>query len=135
VIDPHIAVREFLISQEPFASLVGDRLYGGRSEPPKGFSPSDGDCVAFMVRPGVGPDYEDALFTASVQFKCYGFDALDSSSEVESFNLYRSLYDALHNGHDATLLWGLTEGVGQILSEPETGWFFVLAYFTVMLRQ
>ncbi|HUV93939.1 MAG TPA: hypothetical protein VMX14_03810 [Anaerolineae bacterium] len=135
MIDPHVAIKEFLALQEPFATRVGDRLHAGRSEPPKGYTPADGDCVVFMVRPGGGPDYEDALLVCSVQFKCYGFDALDSPSEVESFGLYRLLYDALHNGHDGTLLWGLTEGVGQLLAEPETDWYFVLAYFTVMLRQ
>jgi len=135
VIDPHVVVKTFLEADEPLIARIGDRLYAGRSEPPKGYLPTDGDCVVFMIRPGGGPDYGNALLVCSVQFRCYAFDALNSPSEVESFGLYRLLYDALHNGHDGSLLWGLTEGIGQLLSDPETGWFSVLAYFTVMLRQ
>lgn len=135
MIDPHVVLRDFLADDDPFFARTGVRVYAGRSEPPKGYAPADGDCVTFMVRPGGGPDYEDALLICSVQFRCYGFDALDSTSEVESFGLYGLLYDALHNGHNGPVLWGLTEGIGHLLVEPETSWFFVLAYFTVMLRQ
>jgi len=134
VIDPHTVVKTFLENDEALVACVGTRLYAGRTEPPLGYTPEDGNCIVFVVRPGGGPDYEDALLVCSVQFRCFGFDAIRYPSEIESFGVYRLLYDALHNGHDGPLLWGLTEGVGQLLSDPETGWFSVLAYFTIMLR-
>ena len=126
MIDPHTIVEGFLDKQ---ADLDGVLLYPGEDVPPPGYTPGDnGDCITFKVRGG-DSDYEDALLRPSVQFKCYG------SSEVEANACYRALYDALHNGSGEHVLHAEVETIGQTLEEPETGWYFVLSYFSVTLRQ
>ena len=128
MIDAHTTIRAFLLTHAPLAALVGTRLYAGRDVPPVGYQPLAGPCITFKVRGG-GPDYEDALLNPSVQFKCY------DDTEAESYDLYRTLYEAAHNGYSATVLHAATETLGQVLSEPDTGWYFTLAYFKFMLRQ
>lgn len=110
------------------ADLVGSRIFAGRDVPPVGYVPADGDCIVFKVRGG-GPDYDDALLNPSVQFKCY------STDEVNAYALYRTLYDHLHNGTSSAILHAESETLGQILEEPETEWYFVLSYFTIMTRR
>lgn len=129
MVDVHAVLLAFLESE-----LSDVEIYAGRSEPPSGYRLTDGDCIVFRARGG-GPDYDDALLIPSVQFKCYGVDGNKESSEIESFELYRSLYDALHNGHNSGILYAESETLGQLLDEPETGWHYVLAHFRVMIRQ
>lgn len=131
MIDLHRAVIDFLsVTGHEIAGMVEDRFYGGRSEPPVGYEVSDGPCVVFRVRGG-GPDYDDALLIPSVQFKVYGH------SEERAIEVYRALYDRLHNGHDGTILHAESEVLGQPLEEVdrETQWRYVLAFFIVMVRQ
>jgi hypothetical protein len=128
MIDAHTTIRAFLLTNAPLVALVGTRLYAGRDVPPVGYKPLDGPCITFKVRGG-GPDYEDALLNPSVQFKCY------DDTETECYALYRALYAAVQNGTSATVLHAETETLGQVLSEPDTGWYFTLAYFKFMLRQ
>jgi len=108
--------------------LVGSRIYAGRDVPPAGYKPGDGNCITFKVRGG-GADYDDALLNPSVQFKCY------STDEVGAYALYRVLYDHLQNAKSSQILHAESETFGQILEEPETEWYFVLAYFTIMIRR
>lgn len=108
--------------------LVENRIYAGRDVPPVGYAPADGDCIVFKVRGG-NADYDDALLNPSVQFKCY------STDEVGAYALYRTLYDHLHNGTSSAILHAESETFGQVLEEPETEWYFALAYFTIMIRR
>lgn len=128
MVDLHTTIRSYLILSSDLTDLVGTRIYAGRDVPPVGYVPADGDCIVFKVRGG-GPDYDDALLNPSVQFKCY------STGEVDAYNLYRTLYDHLHNGKSSMILHAESETLGQILEEPETEWYFVLSYFTVTIRR
>lgn len=134
MIDVHTTVRTFLLANEGLAALVpAARVFAGRNEPPPGYAPgSDGPCVTFKVRGGAGAyrgrDYEDALLVPSMQFKCYG------TSEVEAYQVYRALADALHGGRGASVLHAEEAGIGQPLEEPDTEWRFVLSFFDVMVR-
>lgn len=127
MIDPQTLVRTFLAGRAELTSLVGERIYAGRERPPVGYSPADGPCIAFKVRGGQ-PDYDDALLLPSMQFTCW------AGSEEASYEVYRALYDALHNGHSASILRGLSEVLGQVAEEAETGWYFTFAAFKLMLR-
>lgn len=128
MIDPHTVIRDYLLLDADLVGLVGNRVYAGRDVPPVGYAPGDGPCVTFRVRGGE-PDYDDALLNPSVQFKCYAPD------EPSSYEVYRALYDHLHNGQAAGIAHAESEVLGQLLEEPETDWHFVLAYFRVMLRK
>ncbi len=128
MIDVHDALLTFLeVAGTELNGMVADRLFAGRSVPPVGYDPGDGPCVCFRVRGG-RPDYDDALLMTSVQFKTYGHN------EERAFEVYRALYDRLHNGHDDVILHAEAEGIGQPLEEPGTEWRYVLAFFLVMVR-
>lgn len=127
MVDPHDVVLDYVRLGADLVDLVGERVYAGRDVPPVGYEPGDGPCVTFRARGG-GPDYDDALMGASVQFKCYGAD------EVEAFEVYGALYDHLHNGRSSRLLHAECEVLGQLLEGPETGWVFVLGFFRVLVR-
>lgn len=133
MIDPNSTLRTFLVADTTLAALVSTRIYAGRDVPPPGVTPAGtGPLIAFRIRGGAGEyggrQYEDALVIPSVQFKCYGED------EIEAYQVYRALADALHNGHGVGILHAVEEGVGQSLEEPDTEWRFVLAFFAVMVR-
>ena len=132
MIDVQAAIRTLLVADAGLTALVNTRVFTGRDVPPMGTKPGGGACLTFKVRGGAGSyrgrDYEDALIVASVQFKAYG------SSELVACNVYRALVDALHNGHDGTVLHAEETGVGQVLEEPDTEWRFVLSFFDVMVR-
>jgi len=132
MIDVHATIRTFLLADVDLAALVNTRVFAGRDVPPPGTNPGDGPCLTFKVRGGAGGyrgrDYEDALVLPSVQFKSY------ARSELEAYTVYRTLVDALHNGHGASILHAEEAGVGQPLEEPDTEWRFVLSFFDVMVR-
>lgn len=128
MIDAPLLILSHVLADATLASMAGDRVFAERNVPPPGYRPADGPCITFKIRGG-GPDYEDALLTPSVQFKCY------DTSEVRAQALYRALHDALHNSTGPSVLHAEEEGIGQTLEEPDTEWVFVLAFFTVMLRQ
>ena len=107
-------------------------IFAGRSVPPDSWQLEDGSCIVFRVRGGFA-DYSDALLVPSVQFKCYGVRS-GESSEVESDALYRRLYDELHNGRGVSITHAESEALGELLSEPDTGWHYVLCAFQAMVR-
>lgn len=125
MINPHSLIRTYLTGA--MSATVGSRIYAGRDEPPAGYTPSSGKAVVFKSR-NIDPDYDDALFVFDGQFKCYG------TSEVDADICYRALYTALHNATSSTILHAEATGGGVPLEDPDTGWFYVLAYFMVMLR-
>ena len=128
MIEPHGLIRAFLADDAALVALVGTGIYAGRDVPPPDVTPGDGDCLVFKIRGG-NTHYDDALIYPSVQFKAY------ATSEVGAYAVYRALRDALHNGHDSNILHAEEEGLGQPLEEPDTEWRYVLAFFTVLLRQ
>jgi NADPH:quinone reductase-like Zn-dependent oxidoreductase len=132
MIDVHSAILTVLEADAPLVALVNTRVFAGRDVPPPRTTPGGGACLTFKVRGGAGAyrgrDYEDALIVPSVQFKSY------AASELAAYTVYRALVDALHNGHDGTVLHAEEAGVGQPLEEPDTEWRFVLSFFDVMVR-
>ena len=93
MIDVHDVIRDYLLTVSGVTDLVGTRIYAGRDVPPSSFSlVDDGACIAFRVRGG-DEDYEGALLTPSVQFKCYG------QTDLEANTVYRALDDALQVQH------------------------------------
>ena len=126
--DLHEVIRSYLLSAtKALTDLVGTRVYAGRDVPPKTYAMSDGACLVFKVRGGNG-DYEDAVYSPSVQFKSYG------SSEYEAGRVDAALADALHLATSTDILHAQREGFGTPLEEPDTDWPFVLSYYLIMVR-
>ena len=122
MIDIHVVLRAYLAGA--LYTTCGNRIYAGRDNPPSGYLPSQGNAIAFKTR-DTGRDYEDAIQTGDFQFKCFGEDELDA------LTCYRALYDNLHNAKNSAILHAEQSGGGVPLEDPTTGWFYVLAYFSV----
>lgn len=122
MIDLPAAVRTRLAANATLVGLVDTRIYAEQENPPAGYTPNAGPCLCFKFRGGA-VDYTDAVFQPSVQFRCIAKDTLTAN------RLYRALYDALHSQHGGTVRWGQIEMLGETLTDPETGWPFVLCAF------
>lgn len=126
MIDIPLKILEALEANAALIAITGTRLWAESDYPPAGYTPDDGPGIAFKVRGG-GPDYIP-MHRPSVQFKCYG------ASEVVAQQCYRALVDALHDQPGVDVRWGQQETYGQTLREPDSGWVFVLALFTLWVR-
>ena len=127
MIDAPRALREHLLADANVVAQCGDRVWADTDTPAPGYKPSDGGAIVFTFRGGI-PDYSDALLVPSVQFKCYG-----GSSPYDAQETYRVLYDAMQNTAGAEVRHARCEVIGQSLSEPDSGWPFVLTYFKVWI--
>ncbi|MBX3016005.1 MAG: hypothetical protein KF832_31075 [Caldilineaceae bacterium] len=116
-------LRSYLASQAALTTLVGTRLYAGRLYPPKNYLPGQ-RAICFNGRGGQ-LDYTAQLLRESMQFKCYGADAVDA------MNLYGVLVEVLHDQQGAGFWHAGLEVTGYPLQEPETDWPFVLVFFSI----
>ena len=126
MIDIPAQILSHLQADAPLVALVGSRLWAESDFPPAGYTPADGPGIAFKLRGGAA-DYIP-MHRPSVQFKCYG------ANEVTAWQCYRGLVDALHERPGANVRWGQSEIYGQTLREPDSGWLFVLAFFSLWIR-
>jgi hypothetical protein len=124
--DENKTLRDFLLTNAALVVLVGARVYAGIDMPAEGYKPSVGGAITFRARGGA-VDYSDALLDPSMQFKCYG------ETPALARAVYAALYDALHQARGGLVRHAWCDVIGQDLLEPETGWPFVLAYFTVRI--
>lgn len=110
-------------------ALPGAAIYAGVTYPPAGYDPeADGPAVAFRVRGGNTTEERDHL-VPSVQFKVYG------NGPLEAWQTYQDLATALTAPAHSHVVWAdIDGGLGQPLTEPETGWDFVLVFYRIHIR-
>lgn len=132
MIDAHNALRAHLIAASPLRTLLGGDFvftpevpatYTGLTMP--------GKAIAFRFGGGRTEPYLHAQ-QARVSFRCYG------STSVQAREVYRALYDRLHLSQSFIVgdvgFHGIFESVpGEPLEEPDTGWPFVFAVYTVVV--
>jgi hypothetical protein len=118
-------VLEFLQADTALAAVVGDRIYADSSLP-SGYKPSQGAAILLAVRGG-GQDYTSKVLRASIQFRCYGADAPKARA------CDRALYAALNDKHGPGIKQARLETLGQLVSEPSTGWRYVVSFYQVRL--
>lgn len=130
--DTNAVIVEYLkASGTALHALVGARVYCPRL--PQGFTNSQ--AVIEVMRRGGSSKMAHAEHRASFQIKCYG----GANSHAQAEAVYRALYDRLHSitGMDTAsgnIMTAEEENMGQSLFDPETGWPFVLVYFSVTIR-
>jgi hypothetical protein len=125
MIDANATIKAALLANSALVALTGQRIWAARNLPPEGYTPSQGGAVGFRIRGG-STLYHGGLQYPSVQFKCYG------ATEIIANNVYRALYDAL-----LVPSVGIRSAVIEVLGQPaeeESGWPFVLAFYTIWLR-
>jgi hypothetical protein len=121
--DVAAAIRTCLVAKTGLAGVFGSRIYAQRSTPPVAYQPSQGAAICLLIRGGQ-PNYSGALIEPSVQFKVYG------ASEAVAGAAYNALFDACHDkAGNGIVRWSRSEVLGQPLTEPDSGWPFVLAFF------
>jgi len=126
MIDIEATVRDYLMTTR-LVDLTGQRVYAHPTLPAN-YTPSAGPAVLFTVRGG-HQDYSSHLITASLQFQCYALTAA-LAREVD-----RKLFDVLNDATEAAILSARMEQPGQLLQDQEVSWFFVLSYYTVIVKQ
>jgi len=123
LIDLPAAIRTHLLAEAAVVALTGTRIYAEEDTPPAGYKPgTDGTALCFRVRGG-GPDFPDARLMPSVLFRCY------AANKPDAQELYRALYAALHGHCGATVRYGQIDMLGETLTDPDTGFPFVLCAF------
>ena len=125
--DEAAVLRSELEADGVLADLISTRLWAETDVPASGYVPADGAAICFKLRGG-SDDYTDGLQHDSFLFKCYGLTPLLAKG------CYRALHAALQNKQAALIKWARREMIGQLLQEPETGWFYVLTAYKVMIQ-
>lgn len=121
MVDAPTVILNYLLAVSALTALTSTRIYAETRFPPPNYTPNDGSAICFARRGG-NQDYEGVTLYPSYQFKIYG------STAAVANQAYRELHDALN--HILTgALKGEMETLGQTLQEPDTGWFYVLAYY------
>lgn len=126
MIDSGAAIKTALLTQTPLTAIIGARLWPERVMPIAGYKPNDGVAIAFRTRGG-GTMYRNGLMFPSVQFKIWGIDEYTANTG------YRTLVDVLHDKSFGAIRSAYLEVLGQTSEEQDTGWPFVLAFFTIWL--
>lgn len=127
MIDAPEVLRAFLATKTTLTALIGDRLWPQRTFPIEGYLPSQGQAIVFRPRGSGTVDYSGNVYTLSWAFKCYGRD------ELEADQLYRTLFDVLHDAKGAGLFRAALEVGGQPLQEPVIKWDYCLSYWTTLM--
>jgi hypothetical protein len=132
VIDPHDALRAFLIASSPLRTLLGGAFvfvpevpanYTGLTMPDK--------AISFRFTGGLSGKYLKTQ-DARVVFRCWG------TTSDEARDVYAALYDRL-NGQQGLVIGnvaihGADEDVpGEPLEDPDTGWPYIHTVYTVTL--
>jgi hypothetical protein len=104
---------------------------------PEGYKPEvNGRAITFATRGGPGADPEVPIISPSIQVECWA-PALCSQQARE---VYRALFDQIAGkcninlGANGYILSCIEEVHGQDLTDPDTQWTSVLAYYRLTLR-
>ena len=127
MVDASLVLLTHLEAQSALTALTSTRIWAETSEPPPSYKPSDGQAICFKTRGGTGFDEQDAIYNVSFQFKCYG------ATRLLATELFRTLNNILHSTAGIGIKMGNLEAPPETLQEPDTGWYFTLAFYTVMV--
>lgn len=113
-------------------TLCGARIYQDRL--PVSFQNTQ-PAVIFQRRSGSRDMYLGTV-DPDMQFKCYG----GTSSFADAQTVYRALVDKLHAAGNETistiggLVVAMETQLGQSITDPETGWPYILTFFQLTVR-
>jgi hypothetical protein len=132
MIDPHDALRAYLIAASPLRTLLGGDFvfapevpatFTGLTMPEK--------AISFRVTGGLSNPYAKTQ-SARVTFRCWG------TTSDEARDVYAALYDRL-NGQQGLVVGSVAihgadeDSPGEPLEDPDTGWPFIHTVYTVTL--
>jgi hypothetical protein len=126
VIDADATLRAFLMNSGEIIALTGARVYAS-AHLPAGYKPGDGPALVFQSVGG-RPDYTSAMLSYPYQFRAYGLTPALARS------LDQALFGALDCARSSLIRQAECTVLGQLLQEPDTLWYFVLASYLVVFE-
>lgn len=134
MINPNKALREYLLTVAPLVALVGDNVAYPDLPADTDIAGASGTAVravVFSARGGLS-DVETPLLRPSYQFRCWAL------RPAEAREVYAALFDGLHGktnlaGASGKILSAFEETAPQDVTDPETGWATVLAFYRLLL--
>ncbi len=135
MIDAQGVMLAFLEGQSSITTLTGSRIYAGRSEPPEGYTPADGAAIVFKRRQDRPIGERGVAISSSFAFRFYGTGGNYNAQLLSAEALYRATYEVLNFGTNYGVLGAQIEGGPEPLTEPDTGWPVVVAFFRAQLRK
>ena len=129
MIDSTTALITYLKTKTSLTTIVGTKIYSPRL--PEGFAVNQ--AVTLIVRGGETELNVD-IIKPSYQFKCWG------STPIEARAVYRALADVMNEIKNQTvgsayIYEAIEETHGQDLIDPDTEWFYTLAFFEITCRR
>lgn len=135
MIDAQAVMLAFLEAQSSITTLTGTRIYAGRSEPPEGYNLAAGDAIVFKQRQSLPIGESGVAISASFAFRFYGTGGNDNAQRLRAKALADATYEALNFGTNYGVLGAQIESGPEPLTEPDTGWPVVVAFFRAQLRK
>lgn len=125
IVNPPVALLAAINSFTNTVALTSTRVWPERDTPIPDYKPAQGPAICFKARDDQY-DEEDAVIWVSYQVKFYGL------TEKTAYDLYRTFRAEAIPYRGNSVVNIVKEGGGQSLLEPDTEWFYVLAFFRVM---
>ena len=138
MIDAAVVVREYLLSQPEVTSLLGTNANGSiyaAYDLPEHFNPTLGPAIQLFRAGGHSHIEISGLLDARVQIRVWA----DVEEYTTASTVYGAINDALHGLCGATLTDGTIVRALEVegpleMTDPETGWVAMYAFYQVMGR-
>lgn len=136
MVDANLLVRDFLLAQSAVTSQLGTNqngsIYCGYDLPER-FDPSLGPAIQLYRMGGHSHEEIKSLVEAKVVIRAWS----DVEQALTASKLYGAIHDALHGLYNTTVADGTIvsalEASGPFeMTDPETGWVAVYAFYQVM---
>jgi hypothetical protein len=133
MVDPNLLVRQYLLQNSALLAMLGSYQVVGHL--PEKFDPANGPIVVVNTEGGESHP-EIPIQTQRVKVRVWaGVNGFAVAREV-----YGVVHDWLHGQNDldfgdlGTILASIETVTGQDITDPDTGWATVLAYYDVTVR-
>ena len=139
MVDVNLLVRDYLLGQASVTNLLGTNANGSiyaSYDLPEHFDPKLGPGIQIFRAGGPGAHSEIlALVDARTQVKVWA----DVEKSLLASQVYSAIFQVLHGAcmvtlGDGTIIRALEVAAPQDMTDPETGWAFVFAFYMVMAR-
>jgi hypothetical protein len=138
VVDAAVLVREYLLTQSNVTALLGTNINGSiycAYDLPEHFKPELGPAIQIFRAGGHSHEEITPLLDARIQIKAWS----DQERYSVASALYAAINDALHGAcgltvTDGTIIRALEVDGPIEMTDPDTGWVTMYAFYTVMAR-
>jgi hypothetical protein len=133
VIDPNVAVRNWLLTSSDIVARVGDRVFCG-AVPETYVADTDGEAILVSERGGTSHEYAP-IISSSIQVECIA----GVVQYAKTRSLYGLAYDLMHGYNripvnDVMVMSSIEEVRPQTSTDPDTGEAVTTGYFRMMMR-